>query len=503
MSNKKIYTLVVNLPGGIVATGYLHTVLQALDKAGIKEVQLGTRQQLFVKVPGGQLPTLETELVSQNIAFDFIEKSSPNIVSSYVNEGVFENSNWLSEGVYKDVLDLIDFVPKLKINLVDNTQTFVPYFTGNLNFIASKINNYWYLYLRFPKSTQLYLWPVLIYTTDIPLLSKLMEPTLENIGLLASAPPTDWGTLVYSQVNQQAKLITHPITEPLHVPTFMMPYYEGFNRYGNKTWLGIYRRDEIFSVAFLQDVCSVCTQTKIGQLYTTPWKSIVVKGIDNIDRKLWDYVLSKHRINVRHAANELNWQIEDMCADGLNLKRYLIRQFDKDDVRTFGLCLAIKTIPNSAIWGSVIIEKKYGDVASQRKSFEKYDIWYTKDFNPNSKEYILFRSDVIKDNLATYLVSLCKYFYELKNEEEGILHRMYRQDLPSANNTLTANEPMPHFVYQCKHCFTIYDSDLGDEWNHIQPGTEFNQLHEAYTCPTCEAPKQDFVMVIKKSFATT
>lgn len=499
MINKKKYTIVVNLPGGIVATGYLYTALQALAKAGIQEVQLGTRQQLFVKVNAQQLTLLETELGSHYIAFEFIEKSSPNIVSSYVNEGVFENSNWLSEGVYKDVLNLFDFTPQLKINLVDNTQTFVPYFTGNLNFIASKINNYWYLYLRYPQTNQLYLWPVLIYTTDIPLLSKQIEPTLQKLGITTKILPADWGTLVYKQVNLVASFITHPITEALHVPTFMMPYYEGFNRYGNKSWLGIYRRDEVFSVAFLLDVCSVCIQTKIGQVYTTPWKSIVVKGIENADRKLWDYVLSKHRINVRHAANELNWQIEDMCSDGLNLKRYLIRQFDKDDVRTFGLCFAVKTMPNSSIWGSVIIEKKNTDHPAQRKSVDKYDIWYTQDFNPNSKEYVLFRSDVAKENIATYLISLCKYFYELKNDEEGILHRIYREDTPTAANT--SKEPPTHFVHQCKHCFTIYDCDLGDTDNGIPPGTDFSQLPEHYACNTCEAPKQDFVMVIKKTAA--
>jgi hypothetical protein len=49
-----------------------------------------------------------------------------------------------------------------------------------------------------------------------------------------------------------------------------VPYYEGFNRYGNKNWLGIYRREELFPLPFLKAVSLICLQTKIGQLYTTP-----------------------------------------------------------------------------------------------------------------------------------------------------------------------------------------------------------------------------------------
>ena len=35
-----------------------------------------------------------------------------------ITEEVFQNANWLSEGVYKDILDLFDYQPKFKINIV-------------------------------------------------------------------------------------------------------------------------------------------------------------------------------------------------------------------------------------------------------------------------------------------------------------------------------------------------------------------------------------------------
>ena len=54
------------------------------------------------------------------------------------------------------------------------------------------------------------------------------------------------------------------------MPEFKLPYYEGLNRYNEKYWLGIYRRDELFSIKFLKEVCMLCLQTGIkGNMFYT------------------------------------------------------------------------------------------------------------------------------------------------------------------------------------------------------------------------------------------
>jgi len=279
------------------------------------------------------------------------------------------------------------------------------------------------------------------------------------------------------------------------LPNFALPYYEGFNKYANKTWLGIYRRDETFPVAFLKEVCLICLKTKIGQLYTTPWKSLIIKGIDTADRKLWDLVLGKYRINVRHASNELNWQVEDLSDEALTLKRYIIRHFDRDDVRTYGLCFAIKMGPKTGLFGSVIIRKKENESYNQRKALDRYDILYTRDFKPNSKEVVLFRKDVEKENLGVYLVSLCKYFYEQQDQQDNILHHIYRDEQEVAKEETKKKS----IVHQCKHCFSIYDEEYGDEANNVPPQTPFSELANSYECSVCSAPKEDFTPIEKGS----
>ena len=141
--------------------------------------------------------------------------------------------------------------------------------------------------------------------------------------------------------------------------------------------MGVYRRNELFPLDFLKDVCLLCLKTRIGQIYTTPWKSIIIKGIETVNRNEWGLILSKYHLNVRHAANELNWQIEDICDEGLELKKQLVREFEEADLRTYQLCFAIKTQPKTGLSGSIILKKNKEDCL--------YDLLHTKDFNPNSK----------------------------------------------------------------------------------------------------------------------
>lgn len=490
---RRNHIIKINLRGGIVSAGDLLSIVSTAEKARVTDIQFGTRQQIFFKVSDKYLEELTSSLENSGISFEINEDSFHNIVSSYVIENVFGNANWLSEGVYKDILDGFDYTPALKVNIVDREQTFVPFFTGNINFITSAIGNYWYLYIRFPKTNIIYRWRDLLYSQDIPRVSKLIEETIfTHRNLYYDQPAVDGDTL-YTLVQERKTFFSQVITEELRLPDFTLPYYEGFNRYENKSWLGIYRRDELFPVKFLKDICMICMQTKIGQLYTTPWKSLVVKGIEHVDRKLWDYALGKYRINVRHASNELNWQVEDNCEEGLNLKRYLIRQFDKDDVRTFGLCFAIKTQPKSGLFGSIIIRRQTNGSANQRKILDRYDILYTRDFNPNSKDFIVFRKNIEKENLGVYLVSLCKYFYELQSQEELIKDNMYVEEVMVDNPVIQTGLK----VFQCRNCFTIYDKQYGDAINGIVPGIPFNELPSNFQCPTCNSPKDDFAEIEK------
>ncbi|WP_201987523.1 rubredoxin [Hymenobacter rubidus] len=475
-------TIAINLPGGMVPAGELLTVLTAAEKAGVEQVQLGHRQQLLLQVEPARRQALLQALAAADLWGEPDPEKHPNLVSSYVGENVFYSAGWLREGVYKDILDLFDYRPQLKINLVDSHQTLVPFFTGHLNFIASDTPNYWYLYVRFPRAGGLYFWPHLVYSEDIPALSAAIERVVLAEGRPGEATVAAAGARLYAKVSASLALVQQAVAAPLVLPAFTLPYYEGFNKAGQQLWLGIYRRDEQFTVAFLQDLCRVCLQTRVGELCTTPWKSLVIKGIAPADRPLWDAVLCRHRINVRHAANELNWQVEDRCPDGLALKHELVRYLNEEDVRTFQLCFAIKTQPQTGLFGSIIVRRQPG------RASEQYEILHTRDFNPNSRDFVLFRQQVLRERLGWYLAELCHQYYAQLGNETG--EEAATEQFAAAGKDV-GTVPTAKLLPRCPRCFTVYDSAYGEAAQGIAPDTPWEALVN-YQCPTCEAPAADF-----------
>lgn len=481
MNRSKTYS--INFKGGIVSPGYLKEILSAAAQARVDQVRFGLRQNMFIEVQGKYIAAFEDACKSNGI--EAFEKSAalPNIVSAYPATHLYAGDSWLREGVYKDIFDLLDYAPRLKINICEQQQSFVPLYTGHLNWITSASPHYWHLCIRLPKTDTIIHWHELIYTNNIASVSKTVEDFILKLHKTDEYMQSLQAALydALKKTNYICKIMEQPVVPP----RFSLPYYEGFNRSGNAYWLGIYSRDELFGIAFLKDICDVCRETKIAQLYTTPWKSIIVKDIDMEQRRLWDYVLGKYRINVRHAANELNWQVEDGTDEGLALKRTAIRHFDKEDVRTYGLCFAVQTKPYAHLYASVLIKKKTIKNPHRLKSLERFDILHTKDFNPNTDEWITYREDVKKEYIGTYLVSLCKLFYSRESEQD-LLSKEQESKIKSAP------EAMIKKVYQCPQCFSVYDEAVGDEQAGISAGTAFEELPDTYCCPLCETGKAAF-----------
>lgn len=46
--------------------------------------------------------------------------------------------------------------------------------------------------------------------------------------------------------------------------------------------------------------------------------------------------------------------------------------------------------------------------------------------------------------------------------------------------------------YVCNMCGWVYDEELGDPDNGIEPGTKWEDLPEDFVCPLCGVGKEDF-----------
>ena len=122
--------------------------------------------------------------------------------------------------------------------------------TGNINWVASPDETgYWHLFIRFPKTNIVYEWKDIVHTDDLAAMSLSIEETILGDKAKFYENEQANGDELYGRVKTTGFNIK-PAAEPIELPPFNLPYYEGLNRYDDKYWLGIYRRDELYPINF-------------------------------------------------------------------------------------------------------------------------------------------------------------------------------------------------------------------------------------------------------------
>ncbi|MDX2189725.1 MAG: rubredoxin [Bacteroidota bacterium] len=476
---KHNHVIKLNALGGITTPLKLKSMVEMAFKADVKHINLGPRQEIFFNVHRENLEEFVSIINESNIDFELDADHHPNIVSSYPAEGIFSNDIWLTEGIYKDIFDLFDFAPKLKISICDIGQSLVPLFQSQLNFISSPTYQYWYLYINFEESENFVRWDRLIYTTDIPKICREIEELYLNNKIQDSKQLMDL-------INTNTTYLFEEIHKELSIPRYSFPYYEGMNKYGDKFWLGIYRRDYLLPIPFIHELCALCINLNIGQLCITPWRTFIIKGINQSDRIHFEKLLGKHGINLRHSITDLNWIVEDINSDELELKQYFISAIDKIDARTFGLVFGLNLNKNKSIPASIIIQRTPVIKLGNFSFFFKYNIFYSENFNPNSLQKTAFAMKLDLWQVPKKLIELCKLYYSKLNEIELVVVKDEIKTPPLKTNFM---------VYQCQHCQSVYDSRIGDSFNNIPPDISFEKLPDTFVCSVCESPKSDFVAI--------
>lgn len=462
--------------GGFLSPLDLLKIMELSKSFGNDYILFGSRQDIMF--PSNNLPEdrLEKAFRAINIDFELAGDQSvyQNIVSSYVAVNVVETTPWVKEDTYNVIIDSFDYKPRLKINLVDPVQSLVPLFTGELNFIASREENYWYLYIRDPRKGIIECWPRLVAGQDIPKISRELEKLF--VGFL----PFTVEEMYLMFLNNQLRVNYKPISEKLRVHNTAFPYYEGLNgMLNNQYWLGLYWRNNRYDIDFMRAACRLCQETNISKIHIIPWKAFIIKGIRAGDRLRWQKLMGKFGINERHSSLELNWHLPVMDDEALELKRFLVRELDQQDISTHGLTFTIKTHRNILYFTNVVIEK---DSGKDSVPGEHYNILYAKNFDPNSVVYYPYARRMRREMIPSTLIELSKLYFRQLNPDKEVAEDIKSEHAPKG----TVQR------YQCSNCLTIYDENIGDPDAGIPAGIRFEDLPESYTCHVCDSPKSHF-----------
>ena len=457
----------VFVKGGVISSGDFYKVLIVAEKLGATDINLGSRQDIIFqpKVTNNKIFKDEFELI--NTEYEKNSYQYQNISSSYVAQGIVPGKPWLASHIYHYILDSFDYRTTLRINVVDSSQSLVPLFTGHINFLASEIENFWYVYLRYKEiNDSPFQLPLLVYSHDLVKIASFIE---KNELLFKNLYPTQ----IFEQLTDNLDLNTLPVTEELLLPDINFPYYEGINKISEgKYWMGLYWRNNRYNIPILKAILERAIKTNIGKISLTPWKSFVIKGIFEKDRMGWEKLLGRFGMNLRHSALELNWHLPALDQAALDLKFYLVRELDKMNISTYGITFTIKTDEDITPFTSIVIE------FATKNTF---NIKYSQNFNPNLNKYKLYASKVSKTVVPSLIVELSKMYFD-----------NFKDEVSSSSELKSISDSILKDIFQCKQCKSIYDPELGDRFYPIDKGVSFNSLPSAYCCSTCGAPKSDF-----------
>ena len=462
------------IKGGIITPNELKHIINYAESLGLDALHFGSRQDIIILE---HIENLETDSEYSKLTTKMVSDISyQNIVSSYVAADIFPSTTWLSSATYLYIMESFKYNPQLKINIVDPKQQLVPLFSGQLNFIASSHEDYWYLHLRLPNWEEPIYYPVLIYSWDIAKVAKVLEEVYLDSDDVAE---------LFALINSQIETNSRTIESKLKVDFKPFPYYEGMNKMGiNEYWLGLYWRNNAYYLGFMRIFCDFCLENRVAKICITPWKSFIVKGIPRESKLMLEKLLGKSGINIRHSLLELNWHLPVNDKSALSLKQYLVRDFDQNDISTYGLTFAISNSNDANIYFTSIVVEKNGapNLVKNFKVRSTYNVLYSENFDPNTQKYIMYAQDVDKIELSGLLMELSRmYFNQLSNKSTD------REDVENDEEKIKKR-----MVFQCKDCLTIYDSEMGDERAEVEPNTLFNNLTSNYRCDVCDATKERF-----------
>lgn len=468
--------------GGILTPGYLLKIINLAEKNSNTAIHFGSRQDVLFKVQAKNIQKISSDMRESRLDYEWKDEGAPtrqNIVSSFVSNGILPSTNWINEGAYLFILESFKYFPKLKINIVDPKQNLLPLFNGYLNYIASQTEGYWYLYIRDTNNTGFIKWPYLVHSSDIASLSKYIEEN--NSGELLQ----DSGNFSENAREQLKNKYLLAEGSPLP-PRGFFPYYEGLNRMGQTEsfWAGFYWRNNEYSINFLKQVCQLCLNTSIAKISITPWKSFIVKDIQLKNRLDWEQLIGRFGINMRHSSFELNWHLPVIDKAAYQLKKYIVRAFDKIDVRTYGLTFSITDHNKTDVLTTIQIKRKPLFKLLGASWGMRYSIDVMQNFVPQLGEYKCYARNIAKREIAGNLIEISRQYYN------SLGYQNNTSPNPIKTNTKTTDE-----AHQCPACLTIYHAPSGDIANNINPGTLFYQLPDGYCCPTCGEGKNSYIQI--------
>ena len=477
--------------GGIIGTGALRTVAELSGAWGVDRLTIGHRQDLLVAgIPDSYVTRFRAAVAPLEV--DRQDATGhPNVTSSAAACGITRGVPWLDAGIIQSILSGLRFRPSFAINVADPHQDLLPLTSGLLNFLAADEIDSWRIAIaadhhprrgpRAPGRHDRVTLPYLVPSEYVAEAVRAAEDTLAAGGAEASHSSEDLAHAI--RVRLGSRLV--PAEAGQRLPPSEYGDYEGVHpmHSGSGYWIGLSAGTRPFRHRFLEQLCMRAAQQGIGAVFTTCWRSLVLKNVAPEQLAEWRMLLGRHGVRVRHVDAALHWQVCDRLPEARDLAGTMIARLSRRSIVTSGLSFAVTDDPTRHEVAVAI-----QPLAAERLPFSRlrrrYAVRHREGFDRRNPGWLTFARRLRERDLAASLAALTRRFYRDDDEPPP----------PAAPPPEPPEPPVEERsgTRSCATCGNEYDPAYGDPLGQVPPGTPFAALPSGWRCPVCDSPPTDY-----------
>ena len=481
----------VACPGRIIGTGALRTVAELSGAWGSDRLTIGHRQDLLVAgIPDSYVARFRAAVAPLDV--ERADTSGhPNITSSAAATGITSGARWLDAGIIQSVLTGIRLRPSFAVNIADPHQDLLPLTSGLVNFLAADEVDSWRIAIaadhhprrgaRAPGRQHRVTLPYLVPSEYVAEAVRAAEETVVDTGAESSHLSEDLAHAIRARLG--TRLVGAGAGQRLPPPEY--GDYEGVHpmQSGSGYWIGMSAGTRPFRHRFLEQLCMRAAQQGIGAVFTTCWRSLVLKNVAPDHLPEGRMLLGRHAVRVRHADAALHWQASERLPAARELAATMIARLSRRSIVTSGLSFAVTDDPTRHEVAVAIqpLTHERSPLSGLRR---RYAVRHREGFDRHNPGWLTFARRLRERDLAPALADLTRRFYRDDGE-------------PPDSEALPPQSPQPPVeersaTWSCAACGNEYDPAYGDPLGEVAPGTAFAALPPGWRCPVCDSPPADY-----------
>ena len=408
----------VACPGGIIGTGALRTVAELSGAWGIDRLTIGHRQDLLVAgIPESYVARFRAAVAPLEV--DRADASGhPNITSSAAATGIMRGARWLDAGIIQSILAGIRLRPSFAVNVADPHQDLLPLTSGLVNFLAADEVDSWRIAIaadhhprrgaRAPGRHDRVTLPYLVPSEYVAEAVRAAEETVVDTGAESSRLSEDLAHAIRARLG--TRLVGADAGQRLPPPEY--GDYEGVHpmQSGSGYWIGMSAGTRPFRHRFLEQLCMRAAQQGIGAVFTTCWRSLVLKNVAPEHLPEWRMLLGRHGVRVRHADAALHWQVCERLPEARELAGTMIARLSRRSIVTSGLSFAVTDDPTRHEV-AVAIQPLADERSLLSGLRRRYAVRHREGFDRHNPGWLTFARRLRERDLAPALADLTRRFY--------------------------------------------------------------------------------------------